>query len=139
MTQSPKTTDWTTRVLPDLTLRHGVEELHNAWFLPRGWPGKGPAVSLLIPECEMQVVFIAPDGQPIAIVNRPTKNKNVKCWVRTACETARDMSASASFCCDTADQVERAAKIASKLLPNHERAALERMHDASARARTKLA
>jgi hypothetical protein len=135
---STRADDWTTRVLPDLTRQHGVEELHTAWFTPKAWPGKGPAVSLLIPECEMQVVVIAADGQPIAVVNRPKTNKNVKRWVRTVCETARDLGACVSFAGDTAEQVERAAKAASKLLPSHERAALERLYDAGTRARASL-
>jgi hypothetical protein len=131
-------TTWTTRVLPELTTPYGVEEVHNVWFIPKGWPGKGPAVSLLIPECEMQIAFLAPDGRPVAFVNRPQLNKNIKSWIRTVCEKARDMGASVSFACDTADQAERAAKMAGKLLPNHERAALERMYDATARARGNL-
>jgi hypothetical protein len=130
--------DWTTRVLPELTSQYGVEELHDVWFTPKGWPGKGPAVSLLIPECEMQVVVLAADGQPVAVVNRPKINKKVKWWLHTVCEIAREMGASVSLACDTAEQAERAAKMAGKLLPGHERAALERMYDASARARTNL-
>jgi hypothetical protein len=133
------TDDWTTRVLPELTAQYGVkEELYTAWLLPKGWPGKGPTVGLLIPECETQLVFLAPDGEPIAIVNRPKINKNVKSWVRYVCEMARDMGASVSFTCDTAEQTERAAKMASKLLPNHERTALERIYRADTRARQNL-
>ena len=128
----------TTRVLPDLTRPHGVEECHTAWFIPKGWPGKGTAISLLIPECELQVVFIAADGQPIAMVNRPAINRDVEGWLRTACETARDAGASMSIVGDTVDQVEHAAKIASRLLPRHERAAIERMYAANTRARTDL-
>jgi hypothetical protein len=30
-------------------------EIHNAWFVPRGWPGHGPVVNLGIPECELQI------------------------------------------------------------------------------------
>jgi len=130
--------DWTTRVLPDLTRQYGVEELHHAWFTPKGWPGKGSAVSLMIPECELQIVVSADDGEPLAIVNRPTINRNIKGWVRKACDTARTMGASVGFCCDTAAQVEHAAKLASKLLPTHERTALERMYSASTRARASL-
>ncbi len=130
--------DWTTRVRPDLTAPYGVEELHNVWFLPKGWPGKGPAISLLIPECEMQTHFLAADGKPVAFINRPVLNKNIKSWVRSACTSASAMGASISFSCDTADQAERAAKMASRLLPNHERTALEQMYRADTRARTNL-
>jgi len=130
--------DWTTRVQPDLTLQYGVEELHSAVFTPKGWPGHGTTVSLQIPECELLVFFIEDTGEPAAIVNRPTINRNVKVWVRTACELARDAGASVSFSCDTVDQVEHAAKMANRLLPNYERAALERMYAANSRARTSL-
>jgi hypothetical protein len=132
------TDDWTTRVLPDFTRRHGAEEVHNAWFVPRGYPGKGPVVGLLIPECEMQLTFLAPDGEAITVINRPKINKNVKSWVRYVCETARDMGASVTFACDTAEQTERAVRMARKLLPNHERTALERMYRADTRARQNL-
>jgi hypothetical protein len=130
--------EWTTRVRPDLTRKHGVDELHTAWLLPRGWPGHGSAVSMSIPECEMHLVFNADDGQPIALVNRPTTNQNVKQWLRTACETAHDLGASLSIVGDTAEQVERAANTASKLLPTHERTPLERMYCANSRARSSL-
>jgi hypothetical protein len=129
---------WTTRVLPELTSQYGVEEMHDVWFTPKGWPGKGPTVSLLIPECEMHVAFLAPDGEPVTFVNRPKINKNVKLWVRHVCETARDMGASVTFSCDTSEQAERAAKMANKLLPNHERTALERMYEANSRTRAGL-
>jgi hypothetical protein len=49
------TTNWTTRLDPEITARYGVAEVHECWFTPKWWPGKGPAVSLLIPECELQV------------------------------------------------------------------------------------
>lgn len=126
--------DWTTRIAPHLTSRYGVEEVHTAWFLPKGWPGKGNAVSLLIPECELQYVFLAPDGAPVACVNRPNLNKNIKTWIRSACKAARDYRASIAFACDTSDQVEKAVKLAARLLPDHERIALERMYEASSRS-----
>jgi hypothetical protein len=58
--------------------------------------------------------------------------------VRSVCRIAKDLGASLTFACDTADQVERAAKMARKLLPNHERTALERMCEAKTRARSNL-
>jgi hypothetical protein len=130
--------DWTTRVLPELAAQYGMRELHTAWFLPKGWPGRGPVVGLLIPECEMQVVFLAPDGEPVAVINRPKINRNVKSWLRHVCETAKDMGASVALACDTAEQAERAARMAGRFLPNHERIALERMHQADTRARQNL-
>jgi hypothetical protein len=131
-------TDWTTRVLPELTSPFGVEEVHSIWLTPKGWPGKGPAVLLLIPECEMQVCTLGPDGTPEMSINRPKINKNVKSWIRAACKTAEDLGAAVSFSCDTAEQADRAAKMASKLLPKHERIALERMYEAKTRARSSL-
>ena len=35
-------TEWTTRLDPALTRQYGVEEIHDVWFVPKGWPGKGP-------------------------------------------------------------------------------------------------
>ena len=67
--------NWTTRVLPEYTCPYGVEEVHNVWFAPKGWPGKGPAVSLLVPECELQCVMLASDGEPMTYT-RPQVNKN---------------------------------------------------------------
>jgi len=32
--------DWTTRVLPEYTRPYGVEEVHDVWFVPNGWPGR---------------------------------------------------------------------------------------------------
>ena len=132
--------DWTTRILPEYTRPYGVEEVHNVWFVPNGWPGKGPAVSLLVPECELQFVTPAPtlDGEPLIIVNRPQVNKNVKSWLRYACRLATTHSASLSVACDTADEAARAAKRAAKWLPNHQRAAIERMYDVAARVKEKL-
>ena len=130
--------DWTTLLKPELIAPFGIAELHSAWFLPKGWPGKGTTVTLLIPECEMQVVEPGPDGVPVAFINRPQINKSVKRWVRTVCELARDMGASVSFACDTVEQAEQAAKRAGRLLPNHERVALERMYCAATRTRSGL-
>lgn len=97
---------WTTRVLPEFTAHYDVEDIHSAVFTPKGWPGKGSAVTLLIPECEMQLCRMDPQGQPVTLVNQPQANRNVK--------------------------------MASRLLPNHERIALERMYEAETRARSDL-
>jgi hypothetical protein len=129
--------DWTTTVLPEFTAPYGVEEVHNIWLTPKGWLGQGPAVSLLIPECEMHLVILATNSEPVAFVNR-SQNKNIKGWIRSACKIVKDHGAAISFACDTHEQAEMAAKIASKLLPKHERIALERMYEAKTRARSNL-
>jgi hypothetical protein len=69
----------------------------------------------------------------LAVVNRPQKNKNVRHWLRHACKIATDDDCSISFSCDTSQQADQAAKIASQLLPNHRRAAIERMYDPATR------
>jgi hypothetical protein len=61
-------------------------------------------------------------------VNRPKANKKVESWVRTVCELANERGAAVSFSCDTKEQAEMAASMASPLLPNHQRVALERMY-----------
>jgi hypothetical protein len=129
---------WTTRVLPEYTRPFGVEEVHNVWFVPRGWPGKGPNVGLLIPECELHYTFLSKDGEPVSCINRPTTNKNVKHWLRYVCEIAAEQRICLTLACDTAKEAERFAKIAARLLPGHERAAIERMYAANSRVRNKL-
>src|SRR5258708_5527191 len=39
----------------------------------------------------------------------PTRNKNFRRWLRTACELATEHDCTVSFSCDTREQVERAA------------------------------
>jgi hypothetical protein len=129
--------NWTTRISPDHTRPFGVEEVHNVWFVPIGWPGKGPVISLLIPECELQYVVVAADNMPVTCINRPP-NKNVKKWIRHACELATEGRTSLFLACDSAAEAERTAKIAAQLLPHHECAALERMYDADSRCRGNL-
>jgi hypothetical protein len=137
-TRTETMSDWTTRVLPEYTRPYGVEEVHDVWFVPNGWPGKGPAISLLVPECELQFIPLASDGELLAFINRPRFNKNVKSWLRYACKLATDHRACLFVACDTADEVERAAKRATKWLPHHQRAALERMYDFASRVKEKL-
>jgi hypothetical protein len=129
---------WTTRLDPQYTTMFGVGELHNVMFEPPGWPGKGPIVSLLIPECELQFHFLAEDGQPVAMINRPAKNRNVKQWTRFACERAVEYGAVLGLLCDTAEQADVGARRIAKLLPRYRRIALERMNDPRTRVRAKL-
>lgn len=129
--------DWTTRVEPERTRSFGVGELHSVLFAPLGWPGRGPVVGLLIPECEMQ--FCAPaNGGPVMMINRPVKNKNVRHWLRAACEMAIDFRACVSLACDTGAEAERWAKRAQKMLPGFYRVPLERMYHAATRAAADL-
>ena len=128
---------WTTRLPPELTRQFGVEELHDVWFAPKGSPGKGNVVCLLIPECELQVTVVAPDGKLVQYVNRPP-NRNLKTWLHFACEEATTHRAALSLGCDTAEQAERYAEQAARLLPHHERVALERLYDPASRSRAAL-
>jgi hypothetical protein len=120
---------WTTLIDPALT--RGFGAAHGAWFLPRKCPPPPRnTIAFLIPECELQ--FNVP-GVETTLVNRPRENKNVRTWLKHACHEASDQNAVLIVVCDTADQAERAAKMASKLLPKHERAALERIYEEKAR------
>jgi hypothetical protein len=119
--------DWTTRIDPELSRPFGVEEVHTVWFTPPGWPGKGAVVGLGIPECELQVVWLDADEQPVAMVNRPQQNRRLKGWIRTACDIAKEWKAVLTLTCDTPEQAELAAKRAARLLPGYRRVALERM------------
>jgi hypothetical protein len=129
---------WTTRQDPDYLAQFGVDEVHTVFFEPPGWPGKGPAVSLGIPECELQLVFLDKDGEPVAMVNRPTKNLNVKSWLRSACEQANKYNAVLMLQCDTREQAEIGARRVAKLLPQYRRIALERMYEPSSRRKEGL-
>lgn len=132
------TSEWTTRLDPAHTAKYGVEEIHSVVFEPPGWPGKGTMVSLLIPECELQICFVAKDGEPVAMVNRPTKNLNVKSWLRTACKQAKENSALLMLSCDTVEQANSGAERVAKLLPHYRRMALERMYEPEARVKETL-
>jgi hypothetical protein len=128
--------EWTTRIDPALTRPYGVEQIHDVYFEPTGWPGKGPVVSLGIPECELMLAY---GDEPAVIVNRPQRNLNVKYWTRFACEKAIKSRALLILGCDTAEQAAIAAKRAARLLPHHRRAALERvLGDPAFRARENL-
>jgi hypothetical protein len=129
---------WTTRVPPERTQPFGVAELHVVYFVPDDWLGAGPVIGLQIPECKMQCVALAPDGTPLVMVNEPQQNKKVKHWLRTACEMVAEQKACLILSCDTNEQAERAAKTATRLLPKHRRAAMERMEEPAARMRSGL-
>jgi hypothetical protein len=129
---------WTTRVEPELTRPFAVEELHQVFFEPDGWPGRGSVIALLVPECELQTTFVAADGEPIAVINRPAKNKSVRYWLKRACERAAADEAFIFFSCDTEEQASWAARRAAKLLPNHRRMSLERVYEAAGRNRGRL-
>jgi hypothetical protein len=120
--------EWTTR------LEHtGEIEIHTAWFVPHGWPGKGTTVSLGIPECEMIFTTIGKDGEPLSFVNRPAKNKNVATWLKHVCAEAAANKAALFLNCDTPQQLKRWADKALKLLPDHKRMPLERAYRAEDR------
>jgi hypothetical protein len=129
---------WTTRADPAHTRRFGVEELHQAFFEPPGWPGKGAMVSLGVPECELILSVAVIDGEPAAFVNRPQRNRNVKLWTRVACEEAAQTNALLILACDTWEQVEIGARRVGKLLPRYRRVAAERMDEPQTRARDGL-
>jgi hypothetical protein len=130
---------WTTRVLPELTRRNGVEELHNVYFAPKGYTGRGAVVTLGIPECELiYTIGFQPNGEPVVALNRPQTNLNVRHWTRAACKMAVRQNAFVIFGCDTAEQAETVAKTASRMLPSYQRVAPERMYEAATRVAHKL-
>jgi hypothetical protein len=113
---------WTTRL--EGSQEFGVDELHSAWFQPDGWPGKGTVISLGIPECE--AIYTRADGS--MLVHNPT-NRNVRACIRATCRQATKAHAVVLLHCDTLEQLEHAVRLATKLLPHHRRAALERFYD----------
>lgn len=126
--------EWTTRLPPEIARQFGVEELHDVCFASRGRPGKGPTVSLGIPDCELQHCLVAGGGTLVTTVHRPTGNLSVKYWIRYACKLATENNTAPLFSCDTVEQAELAAKRASKWLPKHGRMPLERTYDPATRA-----
>ena len=112
---------WTTLLDPALTQGH---DAHAAWFVPKKCPAPPrKVISFLIPECETQFV-----RSGMAFINRPQNNRSVKNWLKHACREASEQGAVLILTCDTPEQVERAVKLAEKLLPKHDRAALERIY-----------
>ena len=111
-----------TRVNPKY-LPSDVTALHQVMFDPDNWPGKGPCVTLLIPECEMQIAIHNPaePDAPHILINRPKKNKDVAGWIKNASKQAAQDKAALIFACDTAEQAENAARAAVEFLPNHKR------------------
>jgi hypothetical protein len=121
-------TSWTTLLHPAL-MRKYRSEAHAAWFVPKKCPAPPRnVVAFLIPECETQFV-----GAGTVLINRPQHNRSVKPWLKYACREASDQGAILILTCDTAEQVERAAKLAGKLLPKHDRTALERIYSEQSR------
>jgi hypothetical protein len=131
-------TVWTTRLPPERTDLYGVEELHCTWLLPRGFPGKGPVVSLSLPELHLKFM----PGIEIASVpvlwmfGRP--RPSVAHSIKDACRFATEANACLFILADNAEQLEPAVRLATKRLPHHQRAALERMADPTTRARERL-
>jgi hypothetical protein len=121
---------WTTLLDPALMRQYG-SEAHAAWFLPKKCPAPPRnVVAFLIPECEIQ--FVIP-GAPTVLINRPRENRSVKRWLKYACREASEQGAILILTCNTAQEVERATKLASKLLPRHDRTAIERIYEEHAR------
>jgi hypothetical protein len=129
---------WTTRLDPKLTSAYGVAELHSVYFEPLDWNVTRPVVTLGIPECELHFASLIKTDEPLVMINRPVANRNVKYWLRHACQLATEGRAYLSFTCDTAEQAEQAAKRAAKLLPKHRRVALERLYEVTSRERGRL-
>jgi hypothetical protein len=105
---------------------------HTVWFLPLSENVLGRCVALLIPECELQNIYVI-NGTPRAVINRPEHNKSIPYWVHRACAIATEEDCGLGIMCDTREEAERAATMASKRLPHHRRMPLERMAGAKSR------
>ena len=96
-------------------------------------------ITLLLPECELQLVEVMPDGEPLGIISRCKEDFDIKRWTRNAVEIAVERKAALSFGCDTVEQAEQASRRAIKWLPKqYQRVALERMYSPESRIRSKL-
>ena len=120
---------WTTLIPDDIVKSYGHSgEIHNVFFVPEGW-SDGPVVSMLIPECETRYYVIRESG-PFITVDRtyqPTTKEDIWRWLQLFCKNAVKEKAAVIFSCDTHQQAEAAAIIATVFLTTHERVALERM------------
>jgi hypothetical protein len=131
--------DWTTEMLvPDWLKERAryFNPIHLAWYVPRGWPGKGKIVDLLLPECEMQwVIDLSDPNDPLIAVNRPAINRDPAYWMEVACKQAKKDKAPLFLSCDTPQQVAEAVALAEKFLPKHyRRFPIERIYDPRDRA-----
>jgi hypothetical protein len=128
-------TDWTTQVFVPQWLKERARyhaDVHMAAFIPRGWPGKGKVVDLLLPECELQFVARYSDdpGKLVIAVNRPAINRDPEYWMQVACKQAKKDQGPLFLACDTAQQVAEAVALAEKFLPKHyRRFPIERLYD----------
>ena len=127
-------TEWTTRLsYQELIRRFGVEEKFMTLPSSRMVAGTRAVRHARCPRnvsCSLSSPNRAGTGLPLVIVNRPPPtDRNVKHWIRVACERATKERAFLVFSCDTREQAERVARRAAKLLRHHKRAALERVRD----------
>jgi hypothetical protein len=122
---------WTTKIPDDIIKSHGhIGEIHNVFFLPKDWPGEGgPVVSMLIPECETQYCVIKEAGPFVTVdrTYRPTTKEDIWRLLQLFCRKAVKEKAAVIFSCDTHQQAEATALLATTFLTTHERVALERM------------
>ena len=71
--------------------------------------------------------------------DRPRRpRRTVARSIKDACKVATEENACLFILADNAEQFEPAVRLATKRLPHHERAALERMADPATRARERL-
>lgn len=111
---------WTTRLPPERTRAYGVEELHCAWLLPPGFPGRGPVVSLSIPECRLQFMPDIETGVLLWMFDRPRRpRRTVAHSIKAACKLATEEHAALMIITDTAEQLEPAVRLATRRLPHH--------------------
>lgn len=123
---------WTTR------LEHtGEVEIHSAWFIPRGHPGRGACLTLGIPECELIFTWSNDGKEAMSLVNSPPPNaRDVDHCLTAACSMIRDypsLKVALFINCDTAEQVAEWAPKVLALLPDYKRMPLERFYAAESR------
>jgi hypothetical protein len=93
---------------------------------------------LLWPEREVQHCVPGGDDDFSALIVRLPSSKSLKDCVRGTCSQATEEKAFLMFSCDTATEVARVVRWASKWLPQHRRMAVERLYQAQSRARDRL-
>jgi len=94
---------WTTRLPPERTRLFGVEEMHVAWLLPRGYPGRGPVVCLTIPECELKFVSGVEIAGAMIVYTFDRPRPSLARWIKDACKIASDENAVLFITADTVE------------------------------------
>ena len=110
--------EWNTQVPRKLLRRFPSDDVYAAIFVPRGWPGRGRIVTVLLP----WRILLDVDNAP----SKPLPNESISDWLCRVCHEATHQQCAVFFICATSEHVEIAVDVPAVLLPNYTRVPLER-------------